>query len=301
MHVDRFGLGRKLSLALALAAGLWSGPVAAQADLLSELSWRDPASGFGGLSGVEVSGDGRQLLALSDRGRLIEADIRRGDDGAIAGISRARIAPLVMEGGARPAAWSERDSEGLALTAGGEIWISYEGDDRVARHGRDGRLIERLAPGPGFETLQVNAALEALAADAEGTLYAVPERSGADDRPFPVYRFRDGSWDIPYSLPRRGAFLPTGLDFDDRGRIYVLEREFRPLAGFATRIRRFSPGADGPGDEEVLLRTRPGRHGNLEGLSLWRDGAGRLVATMVSDDNFNPLMASQIVEYLLPD
>ena len=52
------------------------------------------------------------------------------------------------------------------------------------------------------------------------------------------------------------------------------------------------------GDEQVLLQTPFRQYGNLEGLSVWEDGEGYLVFTMISDDNFLPLLLNtDIVEY----
>ena len=51
----------------------------------------------------------------------------------------------------------------------------------------------------------------------------------------------------------------------------------------------------------VLLETRAGRYANLEGLSLWRNAEGQLVASMISDDNFSPWLTTQLVEFILPD
>ena len=52
---------------------------------------------------------------------------------------------------------------------------------------------------PRLQRLQDNSGLEALAIDADGALYAIPERSGDWERPFPVYRLRDGAWDTTSS------------------------------------------------------------------------------------------------------
>ena len=49
----------------------------------------------------------------------------------------------------------------------------------------------------------------------------------------------------------------------------------------------------------VVWRSSHGTHSNLEGLSLWRDGQGRLIASMVSDDNFSPLLPTTLVEVVL--
>ena len=54
-------------------------------------------------------------------------------------------------------------------------------------------------------------------------------------------------------------------------------------------------------NETVLLTTRAGQFGNLEGVSLWRDATGRMRATMVADNNFWPFMRMQLVEFVLTE
>ena len=78
----------------------------------------------------------------------------------------------------------------------------------------------------------------------------------------------------------------------------MLERDFLGIRGFASRVVRFDLLALGP--EEELLRTAPGIHDNLESIAVWRDTAGDLRLTMISDDNFSLLQQTQLVDYRLP-
>ena len=66
-------------------------------------------------------------------------------------------------------------------------------------------------------------------------------------------------------------------------------------------MRRWDSVDDGLIGETTLLTTPAGRFGNLEGMSLWRDGSGRLRATLVSDNNFWPVMRTQLVEFALAE
>ncbi|NPD18765.1 esterase-like activity of phytase family protein [Alterinioella nitratireducens] len=291
--------GRRLSAALVALTCLGAPAWAQEARLIGALTLRVDHPQWGGLSGVEMAGDGGSLVAVSDRGILFRATVTRDESGQITGLTLLTTDELTGRDGQR-GPWAARDSEGLAMRADGTLFISFEGDHRVARY-IGGGASEPLPPHPDFAGLQENASLEALAVDAEGTLYALPERSGETTRPFPVFRYRNGAWDRDLSLPREGDFLAVGADFDDRGRFYLLERDFSLFFGFATRIRRFEITESGLGRGEVLLQTRAGQHSNLEGLSLWRDAAGRLVASMVSDDNFSPLLPTQVVEYYLAE
>jgi hypothetical protein len=58
---------------------------------------------------------------------------------------------------------------------------------------------------------------------------------------------------------------------------------------------------DGLDQIEILLETPLGRHGNLEGLAVWRDNKRRIRLTMVSDNNFLAPLRSEIVEYIILD
>ena len=127
----------------------------------------------------------------------------------------------------------------------------------------------------------------------------MPERSGDLNRPFDIFRYSDGRWDRLYKLSRSDGFLPVGADFGPDGRLYVLERSFHGISGFANRVRSFELGSATLHDEKVLLKTLPGTHDNLEGLAVWTTDAGNLRATMISDNNFNIFQRTEFVEYRL--
>ena len=146
-----------------------------------------------------------------------------------------------------------------------------------------------------------NAGLEALAIDADGALYTMPEATDRQDGAYPVYRYSNGRWDRPFLIRGTEGFLPVGADFGPDGRLYILERQFRGLGGFVTRIRRIAPSGPGIAADEVLIETAPGAFGNLEGLSVWRDAGGALRLTLVADDNFLVFLATEVVEFTVPD
>ena len=282
--------------AMVLAALLSGGaPSQQSADYIGSHVWPEEAHGSGGFSALEIDEDGRGFVTISDRARIVDGRLLRDEAGRITGVEILRSEPLrsgregIMTG-------HLADSEGLAIGADGRRWISFEGKARV-RSETGPRGPEVLPRPQAFPQMQFNSALEALAIDEEGALYTMPERSGRLDRPFPVYRWKDGQWTIPFSIPRRGAFLVTGADFGPDGNLYVLERDFAGI-GFRSRVRRFAP--DGTG-EEVLLETGLGVHDNLEGLSVWRDDLGRIRLTMISDDNFRFFQTTELVEYAVEE
>lgn len=263
---------------------------------LGAFTWHVNDPRFGGFSGLEVTRDGNGFTAISDHGfRVAGRFLRRS--GQLTGISAGPIRRLLGPEG-KPVAAARRDSEGLAIRADGRSFVSFEGVHRVWSYPAPDGPSTRLPIYSDFAHMQSNSALEALAVDARGWLYALPERSGKMTRPFPLYRFRNGKWDRKLSIPRRGNFLPVGADFGPDGRLYLLERDFVGI-GFRTRIRSFAVTPDAVSDEREILVTPIGRHDNLEGLSVWRDARGRIRLTMISDDNYRAFLRTEFVEYAL--
>ena len=287
--VAALGLGAAL---LPPAAG---GTTGSQASYVGTYVWTEPWPGFGGFSGLDLSADGTAFTALSDRAFLVSGLLTRDAAGVVTGVEAGGPQRLLDPEG-DPMRGLRADSEGLAIGPDGTVWISFEGRPRVRRQGPDGSDPTLLPSHPDFERLRRNSALEALAVDDEGTLYTIPELPLRGEDAFPVYRFRDCRWDIPFRLPALDGFAVTDADVGPDGRLYVLERDFTGL-GFRSRLLR--AGLDGSG-AEILLTTSTGTHDNLEGLDVWADGEG-LRATMISDDNRNFLQETEFVDYRLPD
>jgi hypothetical protein len=296
---------RRAFLALGLLAGtaILTLPLAAKDPVgapapVSEFVWSHPEDkGFGGFSAIEVSDNGQSFIALSDSGAFVRGQVQRNASGGIVSVTAdGPTTPLLNERGT-PLGPDFNDTEGLAVMADGTAFVSSEGPARVLRYADLGGKATALAVPGEFRGMQKNSSLEALAVAPDGTLYTLPERSGRVDRPFPVFRFRDGAWEQPFAMPRDGTLLPVAADIGPDGRLYVLEREFLGLAGFRMRLRSFAIGDTALTDERRLLETQTGRHGNLEGVSVWRNASGHLIATMISDDNFEWFLATEIVEY----
>lgn len=275
-----------LILPLLFCAGLAN----AQTTYLGSYTWTSEDWWVGGLSGLEVSENGTRFVAISDHAQLVFGEFGRSQD-AITGI-QSRKRWLHNESDHRLTEhWA--DGEGLVMDAAGNFYVSFERHHRVWKYDATPGLPSPLPANPLFETHQTNASLEALAMDGDGAIITIPERSGLERIPYPVYRFKDGEWSVPFTLPRSGKFVVTGADFGPDGRLYILERDNIGF-WFRSRIRRFDP--DGT-NEETVLQTFYGTHDNLEGISVWRDLQNRIRMTLVSDDNFLDIQVTEFVEY----
>lgn len=275
--------------------------------------WSSGDADFGGFSAIELTPDGESFLAITDRGRFVEGRLIRDAAGKIAGIDSGKVTLLKSRTG-RILPADRNDSEGLAIAPDGSVFLSLERKPRLLRFDRIDGPAELLPLHRAFRTFPPNAGFEAVAVDADGVVLAIPEDvarpgpiylawagHGESDADFPVWRLADGIWTQPFNLKRRGSFLPVGADFGPDGRLYVLERAFHGIAGFASRVRSFTISPGGLGEERVELQSPTGFHDNLEGISVWRDDAGYLRLTLISDDNFMPFQRTEIVEYRLGD
>lgn len=298
-----------LALAAALSVALLAAVAAAiptradwpesRTEYLGRHVWRSTAPGFGGLSGLEVSSDGTRFWAISDRGRLYAGRLER-KDGRITGLANVRAWPLrdtegrIMKG-------PRADAEGLAVAPDGRIFIAFEGLHRVWWYRRPGGRAAWLPRPPAFRRLVGNASLEALAITPSGAILAIPEKWSGTESGIPVFRFAAGAWELPFTVPRRGSrFRPVGADVGPDGRLYLLERAFNGIFGFATRVRSFRLGRSHLSDERVELVTATGTHDNLEGIAVWRDETGAIRLLMISDDNQKFFQTTELVEYRLP-
>jgi hypothetical protein len=300
-HSGAAAKGRQALFLLLLSAGTLfaADPVATTgpgAEYVATYVWHMEDEQFGGFSGIEISADGSHFTALSDRASIRWGSIQRDAEGRIRSMETAGRAMLHDSAGKPLKPGWQGDSEGLAIAEDGTIWVSFEGLTRVARYDTPDSPARPLPRPPEFKAMQRNSSLEALAILPDGTLLTLPERSGQLTRPFPVWRWRNGKWDQPFSIPRSGDWLAVGADVGPDGRFYLLERDFRGLLGFRSRVRRFDLTEHGVTNEKVLLESRPLQYDNLEGISVWDDGSG-IRLTLISDDNFNWFQRTELVEY----
>jgi len=293
------------ALIVSLCAAAWAAAAVWQAtradsnsaEHIASLRWHEEAAWFGGLSGLEVTDDGAGFVAITDRSHLVEGEFLR-DQGRITQVRITRDQRLIDTDGA-PMASKGEDSEGLALAGSGAFYVSFESPHRVLEYTSAGA---RALPVPqAFRSFRFNASFESLARDASGQLLLISEAPARRAEIARVWTWTDQTgWQGLGAYPERDGFLPVGADFGPDGALYVLERKFVTI-GFRSRLRRFALSPAGLTGGDILLNTPLAVHDNLEGLSIWRDAAGELRATMISDDNFFWVQRTELVEYRLPE
>ena len=265
--------------------------------------------GFGGLSAIRLSADGKSFTALSDKGDWFTGTILY-DGKMVTGLADVQSAPLLGDDGKPIQARGWFDSESLAFD-GARAYVGLERVNRILRFDfSKGGILSRgdiVATPPAIARLPNNKGLEALAyvpkgLPLAGTLIALSERGL--DKSGNLLGFLIGGPDPGQFTVRRSA------DFDisdcallPSGDLLVLERKFSFAAGLGIRIRRIALGLLKPGavvDGPVIFEADLGNEvDNMEGLAVHRDVDGDLVLTMISDDNFSMLQRTLLLQFRL--
>lgn len=289
-----------------------------------KLLWRggitleSPDPRFGGFSGLEISADGKKIVAVSDQGWWLTANLIH-KDGKLTAASGAKMAPILRKSGKRSGKKSKRDAEALAAYDGrktdGPMLVGFERRERVELFDLAGvgfkarpgliKSPKAISSGPG------NGELESLARMWEGPFtgwyLAVSEKNF--DRAGNIRGWRwNGGRTVEFAIVQHDdyritdiAILPGGKD------IVTLERSFSKGSLPGILVRRFrlkdlKPGQAANGAKLLEVRQPFFAIDNMEGLAVHRTKDGETRLTMISDDNYNSTVQSTLLfQFALKD
>jgi hypothetical protein len=268
-----------------------------------------PNEDFGGWSGLVMAADGRSLLAVSDAGSWLRADVAYAG-ARPTGLTNARLGSLrTLRGGALRAK-REQDAEALTLVEGslerGTLLIGFERLHRIGRFEiRNGRIQQpseylaipaearRMPRNQGFEALAV-----LRAGPLRGSLVAFAERFTRGSGYHTGWIWVGGT---PHRLQLRdidGFNITDAAGLPDGG-LLVLERYFRWTEGVSMRIRRLQAAEIKPGARltgRVLFQGNSRYEiDNMEGMAIHRSAGGETVVTLISDDNFSRFLQRTVL------
>lgn len=262
---------------------------------------------FAGLSGIDVSADGRTAYLVSDRGFMITADLVYRN-GRLAGVTGVDVTKIFPDSG-----YGKDGNDAEDITVFGDpamaavISLERHGDPLI-RFRLDGARLSGPEPvkvDKAVRALPGNAGLESVtpfpaSSPFSGALLAIGEAP----------RHRAGrhidAWIIgigAFRIIARDNFKITAARFLPGGDLLLLERRFTAGQGIGMRLRRIAGGQIRPGatlDGAILLEAGLRQQiDNMEGLAVHRDGRGRTIITMVSDDNGSILQRTLLLQFAL--
>ncbi len=241
------------------------------------------------LSDLKLTGDGG-FISVSDVGDLARGTLALDRRGRLIGLEGLRVRRLSLTNGTPISQKMEGDAEGLAITTGGDLLVSFERDHRIWNYGpltalRNPQAVRR----PEFPFPE-NDGMEGLAASGDG--WRVAGESG-------------GLWDCsparctvvtpPPGTPLADSdYRITGMDRDPAGGWFVVQRSYRAPVDVRARVRRMAQdGTLGPVLVELKL---PGTTDNFEGVAAEKRG-DRTRLYILSDDNFNAVQRTMMLAF----
>lgn len=286
---------------------------------IGKLIWRgglvlsSSSKRFGGYSGLEVSSDGQRFLAISDAGTWLQGRLVYRDDRP-SGMADTRTGPLLARNSRGLLRGRDRDAESLRLLSGtldgGRVLIGFEGNQRIGTFplsgGIPGAPLSYLGPPV---RLPLNKGLEAVgvleAGRYKGSIVAFAERFLDRAGNHQGWLWQGGRRPRPIGLQNIDGFDITDLVGLPDGSLVVLERRFRMLEGVKFRMRLIRADQIAPGRilSGIVLVRADMRYDidNMEGLAAHRGEHGEIILTLISDDNFNPLLQRTVLlQFQLP-
>lgn len=262
---------------------------------------------FGGLSGLHVSADGSQLLAISDEGSWLSARIAYDERGFLTGLADAEIGPLTGTDGEPLKDKTWQDAEALTLLSDGSLLVGFEHHHRIWRYRGAPPFSgppEVFPAPPGIEKAPANLGLESLAALPDGGVFALTEDMTDKDGLLLGFLWRDGGWST-FSYRPIGSPRPSDAATMPNGDVMVLERSFSPLKGLLLRLRRIASATLRAGatlDPPVIVELKPPLTvDNLEGLAVRRSPKGETLLYLISDDNFSRFQKTLLMMFVLQE
>ena len=279
------------------------------------LELRAENENFGGFSGLVLNRDGSKMIAVTDRGWWLHANLIY-QDGRLAGVGRGSMNELLKPSGKPYKSKKSRDSESIISYTPGDLSrliVSFERRHRLVQYrasnnGLTGRG-RKLYALKSFKTLRYNKGLEAIARFPAGTyaggrIIAIAERS-LDHRGNHLAWLMHGKSVKRLTVKRREEFEITDAAAMPGGDLIILERSITLLGGPRFSLRRIKAKTIRPGavlDGEVIIEADL-RHtiDNMEGLALHRHDNGELRLTLISDDNFSVIQRTLILQFALTE
>jgi hypothetical protein len=290
---------------------------------VGRLRWRgglqltSPNPQFGGLSALWLSPRGDRAVAISDEGRWVDFALEHAPDGDLVSADGGRIGPLLDALGENLGGKKvEGDAEGMLALPDGSVLVSFERLHRIAHYPAlppSGRPSGVAMP-PGH-TPKANEGLEALARLPDGRLLALSEGLSAERDGASVWQgavttepgLPDSADDWrPFYLPQEAALAPVDAAVGPDGEwLYWLERSWSLIGGLRVKLKRAPLGTIRPGallqPQELAYLKPPLTVDNFEGLALRRGPAGETLVTLLSDDNFQDIQRTLLLQFELTD
>ena len=279
-------------------------------EFVGGLEMSGSSADFGALSAFRFLRPGGDFIGVADTGFWFFGSLKHDAAGRPSGVENFRMERMVDRQGRPIVEKRHVDAEGMGVRDG-IATVGFEREHRIAqfRIGPEGmrapfRQLDFLIPkrelraNRGFETVAYSRPDGPLG----GALVVVSEKS------------LDTAGNIFGAVlggPRKGIFTvrrSDGFDISDgtflpNGDLLLLERSFTLTSGLRLRLRRIAEKDIAKGallDGPVLMQADMSYQiDNMEGIDAWTRADGRVMVSLISDDNHSILQRNLYLEFAL--
>jgi hypothetical protein len=265
------------------------------------LSSSDPD--FGGISAIARVDDGFVAIgdaggvfrfALDDRGQISRADVGEVPAG-----------PIPRNGGSVQK--RDRDAEAMAFDPEtGRFWVAYERANGLWRYDRDFTDSDSDHAPDAMDDWPNNGGAEAIVRFDDGRFLVFSEAGNGPGSSREVLLFSGDPSDADVEAPVRLGYQPpaahriTDAALLPDGRLLVLNRDFSVVRGVSVIITLVDI-AQLDSDmilvgEEMARLAPPLTVDNMEAIAI-EEVDGRTIVWIASDDNFNPLQRTLLMQF----
>jgi len=275
-----------------------------QLEYLAGFALASESRDFGGLSGASLSADGGTLTAVADIGVWFRLGLRHDATGRLIGITGGESGRLEDEHGKPLTSKYVGDAESIIRGADGSYYVTFEGWHRLwyYRAASDPlRATAKYVRAPkGMASLPGNEGVEAAAVLPDGRFLLLSEGGRTDAGDLQGW-LGDGKRWADVTLAPTGAFKPTDLTILPTGDVLLLERSATVFGGFAARLTEIPAATIVPGTRlvgrELGIIQEPLPVDNFEGLAARRAPDGSTLIYILSDDNFNEMGRTLLLQF----
>ncbi|MFL2812224.1 MAG: esterase-like activity of phytase family protein [Paracoccaceae bacterium] len=253
---------------------------------------------FGGISGLTISKNGENFVMISDKSFFFKGKIIRDNLNKITDLKILEKGKLSSSKG-EILTGKNIDSESIVKINRNGYYISFESNNRIMYHETLKSPGKFMPKHSDFNKLLFNDGIEALAIKENGELYAIPELPPNGKDYHPIYKFNNNEWSIIDEIKIDQGFKVVDAEMIDDKNLITLERKFSFYDGFKIRLRRIIFEKNNIKNSEILLESLPWEYYNFEGLSKWKDSNGKIYLTLISDNQFSPLLKTEVREFIL--
>ncbi|MEM8962379.1 MAG: esterase-like activity of phytase family protein, partial [Acidobacteriota bacterium] len=261
---------------------------------------------FGGLSGMVIDGD--DVVAVTDQSTWWRFPLEHDATGTLVGVGDAITGPLLRPDGKPLETRRERDAEEI-LSIDGSWVVSFEGDHRLWRYpdvdGTPAGLPTSLNAPDALAEAPVNGGMEAMTqlADGRWLIFSEEQETPTGEMRGWLGNPTDGWADL--ALAKVEDFVPTGLTQLPDGDIVVLERSFNRVTSILrVRMVRIDGASIAAGarleGEELGRLAAPQAVDNFEAIVAREAADGTVVLYLLSDDNFQAIQRTLLLQLELP-